>query len=339
MISKFFRSIAVIIVSVLFAGSANAQLPGGGLPSGASCGGKFINPISDVCWECLAPITLGAIPVFPSKKYDYNNPTLPICLCGIRPGLAIGFWEPRRLVDVTKKSWCFPNLGGLSIDPGIGFPDGSHDSPETNNRTPGWHSHYYIYPLLSWLELVTDAICAEVPSFDIGYVTELDPLWQDDGLSMIINPEVIAFANPIAALACTADCLSSTAGRSRHEMFWCMGCQGSTYPFNGNTTNERSLMDGAMLAAERMLFKLHRQGMAWSTAGKDKLCAKQIEPVMDKRQYRLQLTYPKSITSGPFTCPNIGAPTATYDINGTTYPIKGEDFGFLIWGKRNCCAL
>ena len=328
----------ITILLTVFTGQAAAQASNL-LPARGSCQGKFINPISDICWECLAPITLGSVEIFPSSKYDYDNPDLPVCLCGIRPGIAIGFWEPRRLIDVSKKAWCFPNLGGLNLDPGIGFESGSHNSFATNDYTSQWQSHYYVYPLLYWMELITDVLCVEAVNFDIAYVTELDPLWQDDSLSMIVNPEVVIFANPAAMLACTADCVQSAAGRSSKSMFWCLGCQGNTYPFNGNIVNEETLMNGAVTAAQRMSFKLHRQLMAFTTAGKKRLCAKEIEPLMDKRQYRYQLTYPKSITSGPLTCPNIGFPTPVYDTLRTTRAITGEDFGFLLWAKRNCCAL
>jgi len=333
--SRFLKLFISLFALVAFAQSTSAQL----LPERGSCAGRFINPISDVCWECLAPITLGSIEIFPSSKFDYDNPSVPVCLCGIRPGISIGFWEPRRLIDVTKKAWCFPSLGGLNLDPGIGFPSGSHMSTELGDHTSQWQSHYYLFPLLYWLELITDVLCVEAVSLDIGYVTELDPLWQDDALSMIVNPEVVIFANPAAILACTADCVSSTAGRSNKTAFWCLGCQGNAYPFNGNIVNEETLLNGAITAGQRMLFKLHRQLIAFTTAGKDNLCAKAPQPLMDKRQYRFQMTYPRAKTSGPFTCPNIGFPTPAYDTLGTTYPIKGEDFGFLLWGKRNCCAL
>ena len=50
------------------------------------------------------------------------NPSSPICLCGSpipRIGLSLGVWEPARLVDATRAPWCFPNLGGLTINPGL----------------------------------------------------------------------------------------------------------------------------------------------------------------------------------------------------------------------------
>jgi conjugal transfer pilus assembly protein TraU len=34
------------------------------------------------------------------------------------------FWEPVRLIDVTNKAWCFPNLGGISLNPGFDIGNG-----------------------------------------------------------------------------------------------------------------------------------------------------------------------------------------------------------------------
>ena len=66
------------------------------------CTGSFVNPITDVCWSCLFPISLGSMKIWPSSRPDTENPALPICLCATpipRIGIAIGFWEPVRLAD------------------------------------------------------------------------------------------------------------------------------------------------------------------------------------------------------------------------------------------------
>ena len=333
----YFMVLAIALVAVCaVSGTAKAQsLPGG------TCTGQFVNPISDVCWECIAPITLGSIPVYPSSKKDFGNPDLPLCFCGSpipRIGLAIGFWEPARLADVSREKWCFVNLGGMKVDPGIGFSDKAAEAREDGLELDNWHVHWYIYPLMYWLELLTDFLCLEASAFDIAYLTELDPLWQDDALNLIISPEAGLFANIPAQLACAADCTLSSAAMGRPEMFWCMGCNGSTYPVTGNIGHQNSEAQGAVLAAERMAFKLHRQLIAWGTSGSQSLCQKTPMPVMDKRQYRWQMTNPKAITKGPFTCPTTGATTMTYEFN-TVKPIVAKDLGYLIWRKRNCCAL
>lgn len=335
--------LAAIGAGLLFvsftASAANAQT--GEEESSRTCTGNFVNPLSDICWDCLLPITLGSTQVWPSDLPDFGNPGSPICFCGTpipRVGLSIGLWEPVRLVDATRKEWCFPNLGGLTIDPGIGFKSKSYAMPEAANYEGAWHSHWYIYPVMALMELVQDFVCLEQVSFDLAYVTELDPLWQDDTLSLIIHPEAALFTSLPAQAACTADCALATVTHSSPLLFWCMGCNGSTYPYNGNVSHEVTPIQSAVLASERMAFKLHRQLIAWQTSTPAALCQKLPQPIMDKRQYRWQMTNPRPHKKGPFICPRTGGPTVTYE-NFKMTPALGEDFGWLVWRKRNCCAL
>jgi conjugal transfer pilus assembly protein TraU len=68
-----------------------------------TCTGKFANPITDICWSCVMPISIGAIPVATLGQEDIENPASPICICPpYRIGLSIWFWEPVRQVDVTR---------------------------------------------------------------------------------------------------------------------------------------------------------------------------------------------------------------------------------------------
>jgi len=102
--------IPIILFSfVLWTGEASAQ----------SCTGRFVNPVTDVCWECLFPISIGPIRIGSAAGApDTPNPGSPICFCGSpipRIGLSLGVWEPARLIDVSRAPWCFPNLGGLRI--------------------------------------------------------------------------------------------------------------------------------------------------------------------------------------------------------------------------------
>ena len=308
-----------------------------------ACSGRFPNPVTHVCWSCLFPLTLGSIPLFKGDRPDAPNPSSPICICPAPPpvfvtvGLAVGFWEPVRLADVTPKAWCFPNLGGKSFSTGFGYPAKSHRSIDSQSDRSGYHVHWYIYPALYWMELLTDFACMDRQSFDIAYVTELDPLWQDDQLTAIINPEVLLFSNPIAQAACTADCaVASATGMGRRELFWCAGCQGSMFPMNGNVAGEYGTLQGALLTAERFAFKMHRQLLASGTMGEKGLCGKYPMPIMDKRQYRFQLINPIAHTDR-LSCTAIGKTSIPYEA-GKVAPVLGEDLGWLVWRKRNCCV-
>ena len=46
----------------------------------AKCTGRFVDPIGDICWECMFPITLGSMELIGGDMPDTNNPDLPICI-------------------------------------------------------------------------------------------------------------------------------------------------------------------------------------------------------------------------------------------------------------------
>ena len=45
----------------------------------SACKGHFINPITDVCWNCLFPLTIGKSKIVNSDYPDTENPKLPVC--------------------------------------------------------------------------------------------------------------------------------------------------------------------------------------------------------------------------------------------------------------------
>ena len=376
----------------------------------STCTGRMLNPIKDLDWSCLFPITVGDIEIIggdsgggesetgtetgkssgsssvpgggssvggmptggggssgvgsnlgseagetpgnnPAEpedeeesdggnqdRPDTNNPKSPICLCPNkmppRPGIAIGFWEPIRMVDVTKRPFCMVSMGGKNVAP-KGFSklgEGSHGSVYNHAV---WHIHWYINPVLGILNVLTDLACQEVTLFDLAYLTELDPLFHDDELAFILNPEAILFANPIAQASCAADCIKATAGLPFNSLFWCAGCQGGMYPFTGNVADHIAPIQSTSLTVEKFIAKLHRQLQLWETSGEDALCKPLPAPIVKKSQYRLQTTYPV-VGTGRFSCNPFGRSTLLHD-SFKEIPVTGEDFAYFIWRKRNCC--
>ncbi len=306
------------------------------------CVGRFVNPITDVCWRCMFPITIGSTPVFHGDVPDTPNPHQPLCVCqdGVVPrvGITLGFWEPSRLVDVTRHPFCFVNLGGVTLQASGTVRAGAVRSRTASGRNVSFYQvHWYVYPLLTWLNLITDATCVEKGNFDVAYITELDPSWNDDELAFILNPEAILFANPIAQTACAADCVAASAHLPLDTLFWCAGCQGSMYPLTGHVQDDEGGPQASALLVERMTFKLHRQGLLWGTYGGKALCHQYPMPIMDKSMYRSQIMYPIPITTTPKGCEPYGRTTTLWGAR-EHFPVKGEDFGYLIFRKRNCCA-
>lgn len=308
----------------------------------AQCVGRFINPITDVCWSCIFPISIVGVSM--GEGLDTDNPRTPLCVCeqifpGVnRVGIPVSFWEPVRMVDVTRTPYCMVNLGGKVMGPDTGVK--GRGSVGKRNGSGMKHSfyqvHYYVYPLLYWLEVLTDFVCMEKGSPDVVYITELDPLWNDDELTFIINPEAVLFGNPIAQAACAADCALASAGFGLDLLFWCAGCQGSMYPFTGNVSAHSGGVQASVLITERFLAKLHREGLLHGYVGVQGLCQKYPMPIIRKSQYKIQMTYPvPDLVRG---CHPIGQSDLLWS-TGHHFPIKGEDFGYLIWRKRNCCIL
>jgi manganese transport protein len=87
------------------------------------CQGKFVNPITDICWSCILPISIGSARIANfGDQEDTDNPPSPVCSCLVNPivGLSIGFWEPARHVEVVRKPFCLVSLGGVDLEVGPG---------------------------------------------------------------------------------------------------------------------------------------------------------------------------------------------------------------------------
>jgi len=309
-----------------------------------TCVGKFPNPITDVCWSCSFPLTIGAATVFSmDQENNKSSPNNPVCACGggiPRVGVSTGFWEPARIAEIVRRPYCFVSLGGIKIDPGIDAPNHAQSAhKEAKPKSAFYQVHWYTAPLMFWLELLLDENCLEKGTFDVAYFTEVDPLWADSLTSFIINPDVALYANPIAQAVCAADCIAATAGFPRNELYWCAGCQGSIYPLTGWVGNHIAGVRSAELLMQRFTNKAHRQGMIWAGAGDDGLCNLYPQIVMDKTNYKAQMLYPIPATqkiSGK-CCQPYGRTTAIWG-SGKEYPYKGEDFSFQIFRKRDCCG-
>ncbi|MRV70580.1 conjugal transfer pilus assembly protein TraU [Duganella sp. FT92W] len=332
------QKITKALVTILLVHCANSAIAG--VPS--TCVGRFPNPITDICWSCILPITLGRSAIGNiGGQEDTGNPANPICSCTVNPtiGLSIGFWEPVRHIEVVRKPFCLVSLGGLDLDPGLPAPEAARYTDAAGAKNGFYQAHYYVNPIMYWLKVIADFPCLEAGSFDLSYLTEVDPLWNDDELTLLLNPEAVLFANPVAVAACAADCVAATAGFGQASLFWCAGCQGSLYPLDGWAPVHMGGVRTAELMMERLTAKMHRELLAWGWHGSAGLCGPYFLPVMDKTAYKSQLTYPVANTeklTGK-CCQPFGRTTVLWGA-AKEYPVKGEDFAFMLFRKRNCCV-
>jgi conjugal transfer pilus assembly protein TraU len=338
-ISRWLRSMVAALVLLV----AALGLPAIGKEK--TCTGRFINPITETCWSCIMPLSIGAIPVAVFGQEDIENPSSPICICPGWPpkiGLSLGFWVPQYVAETTNAPGCLISLGGIDVDLGWSTPRGAQESrPATSSGTRGvfMQAHWFLNPLLSWLEIFDYFPCLDPGGYDLAYMTELDPSWNEDDLALILAPESILFTNIIAIAACGADCIAATTGFPIQAMSWCGGCAGHLFPLTGNVPARLGGVQASSLLMQRLTLKMHRQFLAYRTHGKSALCGARPDPVMDRRAYKSQLLYPISSTTkyDGRCCQPFGRSTVLYE-SGKEYPIKGEiGWSFLLFKKKNCC--
>lgn len=335
--NSLYRSLMAVLCAVLL-------MPGTAL---GACSGKWANPVTDFCWSCMLPLKLSGINLLTMGQEDNNTGvTDPICFCQDSKtqlptlGMAVSFWEPIRMVDVTAKPFCMVGIGGVEIPmAGGGKGAGAQFEQDDQTKSSTYDVHWYVNPILWVLESILDNNCLDKTPFDIAYLTEIDPLWKDDELTSIINPDVYLFGNLSAQAACAYDCVTATLGFGNNAMIWCAGCQGSMYPMTGNVAAHIGGVQASVLLTERMTAKLHRENVLWSGHGKAGLCGYYPEIQMDKTNYKYHMLYPipaDDTSKNGKCCQPFGRSTTIFEM-GKEFPFAGEDFTYQIIRKRDCC--
>lgn len=299
-------------------------------------GGKFLNPITDICWKCIFPIHIAGVNVTPGHKESTPYKTA-ICACAGTPpkvGIPLAFWEPVAFVDVTRTPFKSLLLGGISFSSSGVRGQGGLSHVGESSRHSFYNVHYYKFPVLGILGLLPGFSCLEKSlDIDISYLSELDPQWSDDSWSQVFNPEAFIFSNPLSQTACIADCTSSTLDEPLDKLFWCAGCAGSLYPLMGHVSHHVGSIQASHLLVHRTLSKLHSLGMMWG-AEEGNFCEKKLFPRIKKSIYKTQLVQPIANTEAP--CHSLGKSDLIWG-SGKSYPHRGEDFVYLIWSKKHCC--
>ncbi len=298
-------------------------------------GGSIVNPLTTICWECVFPMTVSGANITPGHK-DFQSHSDIFCYChGVPPkaGVPLTFWEPTKLIDVTKEAYKLVGLGGVSIGKATIKNRGVLSKSGSGSQTSFAHIHIYDYPVFAILGLLTDFACIEDSECDLCYFSELDPSWYDDSLANILNADGTLFADPLAQIACVADCTSSSLSKPLDKLFWCAGCHGSLYPFSGTVGAHVGDIQASLLLMQRGIAKLHRSGFIKGYK-EGNYCEQSYMPVWKKTLYKSQIVYPVPQTKGE--CPSLGGTEVIWG-SGKSYPYKGEEFVYVLWTKRQCC--
>ncbi len=348
-----FKSLAAFMLLLFF-----AVMPAyGAEPEKKSCTNQFPNLFNDVCWECMFPIRIGGNVVMDADNMldniseitgnaDDYNPSQYGCSCDVNGetayGIYVSFWEPARVLEVTSQQGCFSFLFGMDMSEGIAAPRGTKGrAPVTPLDKTFQHVHYYNSPLFKILEIFDASdFCSDYlfSDFDIAYMTEVDPIWNDDEMTVMVSPEAALFANPLSTAVCAiADCPAASVGYPLNALFWCGGCWGGLYPMTGNSGLVDSPVTTSSLLATRLLARLARvpipPAVELDTSSVTAKCSGQIRPFLKKSQYRLTMLSPIPESKSYHS---VGAPAVIWGEHRNV-PATGEDHTYLLWRKRNCC--
>ena len=232
--------------------------------------------ITDICWSCLFPLRIAGAAIG-SGPVPGNAAKQSLCACtdalGVpSAGVVIGMWEPARIVELVRLPGCLPALGGARLDLGAWRTLGTPGQAEYDGSDKAFYNyHYYAFPILIMLDLFFPDRCNvdHLTDFDVLYLSELDPTWNNDELAFFTNPEAAFVANAVAQAACLVDAASATTlQKPLDTLFWCAGAWGGLYPFTGRTPTLNGRPSEMSLASARVLAALHRRGLARQTVGR-----------------------------------------------------------------------
>lgn len=338
MIRKSLKTLVAAVALTLAPALAFAQTEVAASNS-LGCYGKVYNPISDTDWNNLFPITIMGV----STGGGVNPPLMyepPICMCpGIfgypTPGIGITFWQPLYVSEIERTPGCLSSLGGVSILSGYS----TLQSEQVNEQKDGgpvsrMQVHWYEYPLFALMDLFKSLGCYSTSGFNLMYMTEFDPTWQDDEWSAVFAPEAVLFANPIAQAACSIDAIAANANFPIDAMFWCAGSWGGVYPMSGNAGHTNSNFTSNNLIQSKFLARNSRLGLSWATIGPASICSSVPSPIWIKSQYRVDQVGP---------VPRYGAPVVVGSTGIMQMPPVSnvptrESTVNLIWQGQQCCV-
>ena len=312
----------------------------------AKCEGRLPNFVSDICWSCMLPLSIAGRRLAGGQQQDNGSSPSGLCSCGKAPklkvGVNLGLWEPVRLIEVTREPYCLVSLGGIKAGGGSSAPEpGARTGTASGTASYAfYHAHWYVNPLLHWLGALLDFDCIERDGFDLAYMSEFDPAWNDDELAALLVPELALTANLAGVAACAADCAAVKAGKfPSNSLWWCNGCLGNLLPMSGGVAAHVSGRHSASLLAARLAMRMHRLGAATYTHGEGAYCGRGWRSLrVHKDAYKMAQLHPRPQAKRNGRCcapfgrdPDVVAP-------GGEWPVTGEDFSFMLFRKRDCCA-
>ena len=332
-----------LIVGVFFALVASVTVAFNCKDSGVFSGGKLM---SGLCWDCYFPMVIAGVEWDPpegdgSGGRPAGGWSNPACVCtddlGVPvPGVHTAMWDITHAIETVGTPYCSPFIGGVNlkgqqrIATGGNVNGGEQDSSYLN-------LHVWTFPVSTVLQLFVGANCnpGHIVEIDMSYISEPDPLWNDEVLTVMVQPESMVFSNLLAQMACVAECAAMHTSSNVSLSPWCVGCWGNAYPSAGFDTAGSSAAKLSSILSVKALNAMHRRLMLHKTYGSDAMCGASVFPSLLKEQYRLGFVYPGVEGQSNH---QLGEPTIFW-ANGMTAPDASGQTVQVLYRYRECCTI
>ncbi|RDU55072.1 hypothetical protein CQA49_00905 [Helicobacter sp. MIT 00-7814] len=282
--------------------------------------------------------------------YDKFSITFNLCSCaGSSSDLPLGtkasLVEPLIGFSASNKPMHLVGLG-MELESDVLSKRGtSRDGNESNHDQASFRqSNIVTFPILAVVaSFLPDIICFDRTSeITSSWLSDVDPIYNNDILSNSTNGKKpttrTIFNNPVADVACLADCAAATAGYPMNSLYFCDGCRGNMgghdtgWTKMGDPIENSEIIALKQLALQHETFRLLKTSNASFTyTGGNSLpstmCGDKIFPMLIKSQYYIQLAYGDA--------KSFGAMRFHYEFKSS--PEDQDAHFFWIWRKRDFC--
>lgn len=293
------------------------------------------------------------------KNLDFNfffdklEVSFDICKCELEnlnqwaAGLKTTIVEPIGMVESSLTPWHFVGLD-IKADKSLDRKQGTSRDKDQSEKFR--HAHFIIFPILGYtLGLVQDFFCFERANvFNMAYLSEVIPSYNNDLIALIEETSKpvskIWFGNPVAELACSADCVSSSLGYPSNSLYWCDGCRGSVGAGDTGWADSGNPYEAAESVAFGVINRMHFYGglvktkesfFSYNPGGahlKSSLCKARYFPLIIKDEYWLQLAK----GGEGWDAENFGKIRFHYDFKEV--PGDEDSTFFWLWRQRDFCS-
>ncbi|RDU72339.1 hypothetical protein CQA57_06980 [Helicobacter anseris] len=268
--------------------------------------------------------------------------------CDFLPAIEEEHIEPFAAFSSSPEPFDFVGLGikgggkVFGVSKGVtrrssGSGSSGENTDETKESTSFRQINLMPFPIAGMIAFfdVTNTICLASGNVNSMYISDIDPLYANEGLNnlwtLIKTPSrLLDLLLPIWELRCVVDCLSSTFNYPLDSFYTCNGCRGGIGSQDTGWVKNNDPMENSEMLAFKLLNNLHERAALYDVSSNS--CTNNTKLNIKKSQYKI--SFGATSNNAPFYMGRMRF--MDYDFKES---FKGKDsYFFWIWKKRKFCG-